>query len=545
MTAGSRRTARATHRLRQARLVILGTAITASLAWVTWAYASSPSQSVSGTRAKAAAAVCQQGGTLTVASDIEPARVDPTTGLSDLGSEQTYWNMYDTLVENSNTKGDLVPALATSWTKSHDGLTYTFHLRPGVRFANGDPFTSADVVFSFRRALDPKVNQQGSFYRTFIKSVSAPNASTVVFHLRKVTPAFLGWTAVGWAGIVDAGYYKKVGAKAFAAHPIGTGPFKFVSWQHGQQMRFVRNPYYWRKGKPGFDKLVIDYITNDNTRILNVRSGATDIAIDIPFTQLKSVASISGAHLTLTNVATFYPLLINNSKKPFDETAVRQALNYATPKALINKVVFGGHAVVANSTLPKLRYWSPKVKPYPYDITKAKAALAKSSVPNGFDMTLEIVGTDQAEVLTANIIQQAWAKIGIKAKIVEHDLGTLSNDLVHETYDGLLQPANNSNSDIPLDDELVFYVDSPAGPIDSFFTHYSNPTVTSLIKKVTSTQSESLRRSLFAKIQQLTVSDPPYVLLLYVPSTALVKNNIVGFHFVSTNWYYLGNVCRT
>jgi peptide/nickel transport system substrate-binding protein len=489
-------------------------------------------------------ASCKNGGTLTLVTDIEPQGVNPALGNSDSGSEQTYPLMFDTLVENVGTTpaGDLVPGLAASWTISPDGLTYTFKLRDGVKFADGTPLTSADVQFTFQQLLSPS-NPQGGAY-SFIKSVAAPDPSTFVINLNTITPALLGWLSPGWMGVVPKAYYQKVGAAGFTEHPIGTGPFKLTSWQRGQQASFTKNPYYWRTGQPHFDGLVVQYIPNDNTRVLNVTSGAADIAIDVPFSQLDSLSHVPGTNLLLRNISTFFPLLLNNSKKPFDEMAVRQALNYATPKDTINQVVFSNHAFVVNSTIPPLQYWDKSIKPYPYDLDKARQLLKTTSVPNGFSMNLNIVGTDQAEVLTAGIIQQSWAQIGVKVNIVQTDLGSNADALVHETYDGLLQPPTNSNSDIPQDDELALYVNTPT-PIDAYFTHYNNPEVTALVKQATSSPSESERHKLFSQIQQDTVTNPPYVLMVNAPVRALIRDDIAGFDFISTYWYLLGGVCRT
>jgi peptide/nickel transport system substrate-binding protein len=525
-------------------LLLLSLVTIAALVVVVAATATRPA---SASAVRSVAAACQRGGTLSLATDITPTGLDPTTGLSDLGSEQADFAIYDTLIENRGTQtaGDLQPGLAKSWSVSPSGLKYTFHLRPGVKFADGSPFTSADVVFSVNRLSDPKLSQEGALYSAFIKSVTAPDPMTAVISLKKVTPALTGWLSTGWAGIVPKAYYEKVGAKAFAAHPIGTGPFKFVQWLHGQSMTIERNPYYWKSGQPYFDKLVFQFIPNDNTRILNVRSGATDIAIDVPFSQLGSLAKESAGHLVVTNESTFDPLLINNSKPPFNEKAVRQALNYATPKAVINKIVFSNKAIIANSTLPPMHYWNRAQKPYPYDLNKARALLKQSSVPNGFNMNLAIVGTDQAEQLTAGIIQNAWAQIGVKVKIVQLDFGSVINLLVKEKYDGLLQPPTQSQTDMPLDDELALFVDSPAGPIDSYFTHYSNPAVTKLIEQAVTSRSEAKRTALFHRVQQMTLNDAFFVPLVFAPSRAFVRNDISGFKFVSTNWYYLGGVCRT
>ena len=148
-------------------------------------------------------------------------------------------------------------------------------------------------------------------------------------------------------------------------------------------------PEHWRPGKPYLDGVEFDYITNDNTRILKLQSGEVDVAESIPFSQVELAQQ--GLDPGRDRPARLdRRIWLNNTHKPFDEKLVRQALNYATDKNAINRVVYFGHAEVADGLFPFFKYSNKSVKNYPYDIKKAKALLAKSSVPNGFDVTILI-----------------------------------------------------------------------------------------------------------------------------------------------------------
>jgi peptide/nickel transport system substrate-binding protein len=491
---------------------------------------------------KAPSGPIRQGGTLIFARYIEPISIDPTTGQSDTGSEETDIQIYDQLVENLPGSPNVVPGLAKSWTVSPDGLTYTFHLR-NARFSNGEPVTSADVTFTWSLLLNEKHDTSfGSFF-SFVKSVDAEGPSTVVFHLKSQTPAFLAYLSFPIPSIVPKAYYQKVGPSGFAQHPIGSGAFKLISWQHGQQIVLERNPYYWRKGEPHFDKVILNYVPNDNTRELDVRSGAAQIADSIPYNQLATMREDHSVHLVVKQVSAVDPVMLNEHVKPLNEIVVRQALNYATPKETINRVAFANTAIPENSAIGIIKYWDKNIKPYPYDIAKAKELLAKSSAPHGFSIKLMIDGTDTPSKQTAAILQQAWAQIGVKVSIEETDYGTLGAKFYAENYQALLEIPTGPSSDVPADDELAQAFLVPTIQ-KSFFTFYNNPTVDRLVAKAISTPGEAKRRQLFAEIQQTAVNDPPFVFIVFAPGTAAVSNSITGFNFVTTNWFRLDEVGR-
>jgi peptide/nickel transport system substrate-binding protein len=493
----------------------------------------------SGGTGTSAQGTAQHGGTLRFARLAEPVTLDPNTGNTDNPSLQTQVQIYDQLLELRPGSDKPQAGLAKSWSQSADGLSWTFHLRD-ARFSNGRPVTAADVVFSLERCLDPKVDANfAATFATFMTSVTAPDAHTVVIHLKHPSLALPYWLTFNVPSIVSKTDFQRLGARRYATQPIGSGAFELQSWQRGQQLTFVRNPYYWRKGLPYLDKIVISTVPSENTRVLQVESGQADLADDLPFSQINALASRPDLTLLARTIGTPFEVLLNLKKAPIGEVAVRQALNLALPKAEINQAVFQGRGQIANSIMPRVTYWSGAVQPYPYDIAKAKALLARSSVPNGFTVPMEIVGVDEASKQTAQIIQQAWARIGVRVRVVQTDAATAVNHVFQGDYVTSLLPPSTWSSDIPSEDEFAVNLTSDLG---EQMAGYHDPALTRLVDRISSTKSEQFRVRTYPQVQRALLENPPFAPIVFVPVRAAMRKNVHGFDYTMTNWWALDSV---
>ena len=482
-----------------------------------------------------------RGGELTFDRAIEPASLDPTSGNSDAGTIQTQIQIFDQLTEILPGSDEVKPGLATSWKASRDGLTYTFKLRD-AKFSNGQPVTADDVVFSIRRVLDPKTDPNFAPLFAFVESVEAPDPKTVVFELNEPRPALPAFLSFNVPSIVPKAYYDKVGPEQFAQRPIGSGAFKVTSFSRGDKLVLERNPHYWRKDLPYLDRVTMRYVPDGNTRVLDIKSGGVDIADDIPFSQLDTLSSAAGVNLLVKQISAVDSVYLNEKAKslPLRETEVRQALNHATPREDIARVVYAGKAPVANSMIPKIKYWDADVQPYPYDLDKAKRLLSESSKPSGFPLELTIVGTDDVSKQVAQILQDSWGKIGVRVTVRTVDFGTLNENFFGGDWEALKFLPTSSSSDVPIDDELVngFL----GADYEGFFTGWSNKPVQDLIKKTLTEVDESKRPAMFSRIQQGAMDDPPFVPLVFTPGRAAYRDGVQGFDFVTTNWWRLDQV---
>ena len=480
------------------------------------------------------------GGTLRLARSIEPATLNPLYNIEGNGSLQTMAAIYDTLTEFSPGSTDAEPGLATSWDVSADKRTFTFHLRR-AQFSDGSPVTSADVKYTLDRVNTPR-NPYYSLYGV-IGHVDAPDPSTVVVRLKEPTigfPWYVGFPAVS---IVSKRALEKVGDAAFAKHPVGSGAFMLKRWVQGQVVELVRNPHYWRRGQPYLDEVKMLYVPNDNTRTLDLLSGNVDAVDAVPFSQVDQVNNSGQARVLFQLSSGMYPVWFNERVKPLDETGVRQALNYATPLRQIQQVVFGGRAEIANAVMPKLKDWSASVKPYPYDIAKARALIARSAKPDGFDSRIDIVGGDQTSKQVAQILQDAWGRIGVNVTLRQSDLGTLVSHIQAIDYQAFMLLPDIATSDLPIQDEFAkLLYDSYDTPQRNGWTWYHNKEALRLAHEAIHATDEGEQARKYAELQRVAMEDPPAVPLIFPPYRSAARSNVKGFQYVQTGWWRLEQV---
>lgn len=483
----------------------------------------------------------KNGGTLTMARATQPTTFDPTVGETFLGSEAVDIQIFDQLVELLPGSTQPQPGLAESWTVGDGGRVYTFHLR-SAKFSNGTPVTSEDVAFSFGRLTNPTIDAGFAPLFSFIKKIETPNPSTVVLRLSHPANYLLAYLTFGPASIVPKRYFEHVGASRFAEAPIGSGAFVMKRFIDGVKTVLQRNPYYWRAGLPHVNQVELLYIPDDNTRVLDLRSGQVDIADEIPYSQIAPLRQTAGIKVVVTRVANIFQLPFNLKYPPLRETAVRQALNYATPRESIRNVVFHGEAEIANSMIPPNKYWDAKLPPYPYNLEKARQLLATSKYPHGFNLELQITGTDEASRETAEILQQSWGMIGVHVKILEEDEATVENSRNTEKFQAWLNTPAEGYSDMPIDDEIAQAQLENLPATNAFFTSYNNPEVNKLINEAVNSPSEKRRAQLYREVQRVAMADPPQDTMVFPPARGAVRSDVKGFAYTDTTWWRLEDV---
>lgn len=483
----------------------------------------------------------RSGGWLTWAWIYEPIpQFDPqlpTNG--SVGDIDSFLWVYDQL---TNIKpGTLVnePGLAESWEITNGGLTYTFILRD-AEFSNGDKVTASDVKFSLDRFANPAINSQYGFLNA-IESTKVLDPKTVRVNLQYIQPMFLDVVGHGAASIVPERIVTKLGKK-FGQNPIGSGAFTLKSKTPGQSISFARNPNYWKTGKPYLDGFTLNYVPDGNARMLQVTSGQAQVGYSVPYALLDEYKSRSGTRLQMepfTNVAFALP---NYRSKPFQDKFVRLALNYATPREVINKTVFKNSARLANSAIGELQYWDPSIPAFPYDLSKAKSMLAQSSVPSGFSTTMLIVGTDPDSVTIASILQSSWNSIGVKVHILNVDLNTMFArvfNFANPNFEMCLFPPDYSSSDVGADDEIAAFQFTPLNVKFGGY-YYVDPKAAALVRKATGTLDQKVRQQTFAELQYYGLMvDPPIVPLAFGPARTLVSDKVRGLRTLLNNSWRL------
>jgi ABC-type transport system substrate-binding protein len=372
-----------------------------------------------------------KGGDIVVTYKDDITTLDPA-----IGYDWVNWSMikslFSRLMDYEPGTANLVPSLAESFVVSPDGLTYTFKLRPGVKFSNGRAVVASDVKYSIERAVNPKTQGPGAgFFGAIagfdavsggtsetLSGIETPDDQTVIFKLSRPDATFLHVLAINFASVVPKEAVEAA-AGDFGKKPVGSGTFILKDWTIGQKLVFDRNPDYFNKDLPYIDKVTVEVGQEPLVALLRLQKGEVDIAGDgIPpakFLEIKN--SPEGAQMIVDGeqLHTGY-LTLNTKIKPLDDVKVRQAINMAVNKERITRIL-NGRATPANQPLPPLMPgYDKSFTGYTYDVEKAKALLAEAGYPDGFETVLYSTNTDPQPRI-AQAIQQDLAAIGVKAEV--------------------------------------------------------------------------------------------------------------------------------
>jgi peptide/nickel transport system substrate-binding protein len=482
---------------------------------------STPSADCQGTPVK--------GGSLVYERQAEAQSLDPINLRNGNGDIFATELLYSGLVRSDPTgkTDNLVGGVADTWKKSTDGKTYTFHIRPGIKFSNGDPVTAADVKFTLDRFGDPKINQVMSVVAGGYGSSTIVDKSTVKVTLKSPVASFLYNISIFPAFIVPKALVEKQGA-AFFKHPVGTGPYMVKEFVRGSHLTVVRNPYYWESGKPYLDTIRYNFASDSNTRTLAVKNGDAQIADMVPFSQINTLGSDPKLKIQSVKAPLFAGMWLNQTHAPLADVNVRQAMQYALNRDEINKGIFRGVGIIPNSVLPGLKYDASLTDqpPYAYDVAKAKELMAKSKFPDGFSTTLQYPsGLDSFKQLGL-LMQQEYAAIGIKLKLIELDPAEVTDRFNNSDYQ-LTFPYGFTSSDVVVPDEYATFVaDSPS--IKGFFTHWSDPAITKQVQEFTTTPDEAKRAELWPVIQKAMQEASPIINVMNVPLVNVHRTDVCG-----------------
>lgn len=355
--------------------------------------------------------------TVGIAQDLDDS-LDPHLAVA-AGTKEVMFNVFEGLMKPTST-GDLTPAVAESYTVSEDRLTYTFTLREGVKFHNGDEVTAEDVVYSISRCADTTDGTPLVEAFSVIQSVEAMDARTVAITISEPSNEFISYMTTA---ILPAGYDQQDTA------PVGTGPFKFVSRAAQDNIVLEKFDEYW--GTPAYlDKVTFKIMENADSLVMSLQSGAIDLCSHLTSTQVAQLGDdFYVAEGTMNLVQALY---LNNAEKPFDDVRVRQALCYAVDKQGIIDLAFDGYgSPIGSSMYPAFgKYFDESLTNYyTKDVEKAKSLLADAGYPNGFEMTITVPSNYQPHIDTAQVLVEQLKEIGVTAKIELVEWGTWVSDV--------------------------------------------------------------------------------------------------------------------
>jgi peptide/nickel transport system substrate-binding protein len=314
---------------------------------------------------------------------LSPAWFDPAEVVGVLTPFWVLTALHDALVKPM--PGNLLtPSLAESWKVSPDGRVYEFKLREGLKFHNGDPFTAEDVRFSFHRAKGAKVLQEK------VRDVEIAGPYRVRFHLHEPWPDFMtfyGTYATGAGWIAPKKYMEQVGPDGFKKHPIGLGPYKFVSHTPGVELVMEAHEGYWRK-MPSVKRLVYKSVPEATTRMAMLKRGEVDLAYLLDAPQAQDIKKDPSLKLAFSGgIGTYYLDYFDqwDPKSPWHDRRVRLAASHALDRQALSEAETLGASRPNGSLIPRKFEYALPLDPHPYDPAKAKQLLAEAGYPNGFD----------------------------------------------------------------------------------------------------------------------------------------------------------------
>jgi peptide/nickel transport system substrate-binding protein len=447
-------------------------------------------------------------------------------------------NLYSRLVQPNATGTKILPDLATSWKVSNGGKTYTFHLR-NAKFADGSPLTAQDAAFSLNRSKNLKGGW--GFLLDAVTSITAPDAHTVVVKLSRPHAPLLADLAMYAYAVVPEKDVKAQG-DAFFNKPVGSGPFMVTKLVKDQEVDMDVNPY-WYGPKPHVKHIKVQIVPNDNSRVLLLQSKKVDAIENPPGNLIDQINKYPDLQSDLFPSTRVDFIQLDEHFAPFKDKNVRLALNYGIDRNAIVKLAYSGHATVGTSYMPyKMLYWNSSLKPYPYDLEKAKAYLAKSKWPKGFNTFLIEVANDVAGNATAVVIKSQLAKLGIKVDIRTYELLT-----AYQKEDGGHSQMGQRywTNDIIDPDEVTTFAVDPKGGANAFNTYWSNARATDLVHKARAELNPKKRAQMYAEIQKIVYQESPFLVLDYSPYRYAHGKWVHGFHASPLGAYNLSLLTMT
>ena len=456
-----------------------------------------------------------RGGSLTVAVSAEPPVMDPSASTSQEIARMLYDNVLQGLVKFDR-RGEIVPALAERWTVSEDGLTYTFHLRRGVRFHDGSEFTARDAVFKFERARTPGSGHVQSQYYQDIATVEAPDVHTVVFRLRQPNAEFLFNLARPESVIGPAGRVEEQ-----QTHPIGTGPFRFVAWDRGVGVRLERFEGYYVPGVPYLDRVTFRFLPDPNAQLAALRAGDIDV-IGYGLSPESAVALERDRRFRLAVGASTVEVVVgmNNARPPFDDVRVRRAIQHAVRRdELLEGVMMGMGQPIGSHRSPVESCYVDLSGFYPHDPQRARQLLQEAGYGPGnplrFTFTLP-APYEYARRLGEAVAAQL-ARVGVEARLEVVEWSTwLSRVFRGGDYQMTIIGHSEPN-------DINIY----ANP--QYYFRYDSPTFRATYERYLRAADAQTACRLMEQLQRRLAEDAVNVWLINLPSVAAMRQQVQGW----------------
>jgi len=494
-----------------------------------------------------------EGGTIIVGLQAEPTTLD-SAQISDYNSHRAAYGMYDHLLRFKDESTAVEPGLVESWEISDDGLVYTLNLRKGVKFHDGTDFNAEAVKFNIERQIDPNhpYHDTGEFpYAEFtwgmVDKIEVADENTVKMTLKEIFAPFLNHLAMHPAAMVSPAAIEKHG-RDISIQPVGTGPFKFASWTPGVEVVLEKNPDYWGD-PPKIDRVIYRPIIEDQSRLTELEAGGVNFIVNIPPDELARLKGDD--RFTVVEQAGMHTwwVAFNHTRAPFDDTRVRQAMNYAVNKQAIVDNILKGTGILAINPLPPVVWsYTDDVQRYDYNPEKAKELLAEAGYPDGFSCVFWIPesGSGMQQPVPMGTAMQADLKaVGIDCKIETFEWGTYLDKVIVPPEDAefdLMEMSWIGDNGDP-DNHLFILLSGEQWPPHGYnMGFYKNDEVDALLREARTTLDQAKRTELYVKAQKLIAEDPPWMMIDHETQIVVMEKKIKDFKLHPTGPFRFENV---
>src|SRR5215211_5248565 len=465
-------------------------------------------------------------------------------------------NIYDCLVLYDLGATTLRPGLAESWEISEDGLVYTFNLRQGVSFHDGEPSNADAVVTWFNSIKEGAPGSQydatrmvymADFITNWIDKVEAADEYTVRMTLPNPYAPLVANLAIPIGGIPSPAAVAK-GLDYLATNPSGTGAFRLASpddWTRDSQMVLQANPDYWG-GAPKVEQFIVRVIPESSTRLQSLEAGEIDIAWALSPEDVEKTRDnpdlvvVEAAGLNTNWVG------LNVTKEPFTSKEVRQALNYAVNKEEISEGLYNGNMVPAGGVLPPVDWaYNPDLKSYSYDPDKARELLATAGYDESNPLTFTFMaytiprGYNPVGDRLATAIQEYWSEVGVEANIQTTEWTQYRADRQAGKFACSLGGWQGDNGD---PDNFLYALLAGESKGAGNVSFYENPEVDKLLGEAQVVSDQEERKAIYHQAEQLIVDDAPCLFLGYQKHQVVTRANITDFQLQPTYIYYFAGV---
>ena len=456
------------------------------------------------------------GGSVVYGMTQDLASLDPHVD-TDAGTRDVVFNLYEGLVKPTS-DGGFIPAVASDYIISDDAKTYTFTLRDGITFHDGTPVTIEDVKYSIDRYAE--IQGESSAFSSLVDSVEVQDDKTLVVNLKESYSEFLPMMTIA---IIPQSNEDPAG------NPIGTGPFKYVSYTPGQNLELEKYDGYWQEGVPSLDSVEFKFIADVDTAFVELQAGTIDILKYLTSAQAETLGD--DYNIVQGSMNLVHAMYLNSAYEPLSKTEVRQALCYAVDRDAINNFIFGGKShIIGSHMIPAMsKYYEPEAETvYSYDPEKAKELLADAGYADGFDLEITVPSSYSQHVDSAQIIADELSQVGINVTLNQVEWSTWLQDVYKGGnfqatvigFDGTLAPS----------DWLKKYVTDDA----KNFMHYSNTEYDDVFNTAYTTVDDDVKVENYKKAKIILAEDAAAVYIEDPANLVAVSKKFGGYTFYPT-----------